>query len=101
VTWSSAKTATAAAWRSRNAVPATSPSRTSRSRGRGDVVVPLRLRHGGRELSFLSIVASFGTPLDVTVAELAIESFFPADRATSSALRDLAAGGPPGVGPTG
>jgi transcriptional regulator with XRE-family HTH domain len=69
--------------------------------GPGDVVVPLRLRHGERELSFLSIMASFGTPLDVTVAELAIESFFPADRATSSALRDLVAGGPPGVGPTG
>jgi transcriptional regulator with XRE-family HTH domain len=69
--------------------------------GPGDVVVPLRLRHGERELSFLSIMASFGTPLDVTVAELAIESFFPADPATSSALRDLVAGGPPGVGPTG
>jgi transcriptional regulator with XRE-family HTH domain len=69
--------------------------------GPGDVVVPLRLRHGDRELSFLSIMASFGTPLDVTVAELAIESFFPADPATGSALRHLVAGGPPGVGPTG
>jgi transcriptional regulator with XRE-family HTH domain len=69
--------------------------------GPGDVVVPLRLRHGDRELSFLSIMASFGTPLDVTVAELAIESFFPADPATGAALRDLVAGGPPGVGPTG
>ena len=57
--------------------------------GPGDVVVPLRLRHGDRELSFLSIMASFGTPLDVTVAELAIESFFPADPATGAALRDL------------
>jgi transcriptional regulator with XRE-family HTH domain len=57
--------------------------------GPGDVVIPLRLRHGGRELSFLSIVTSFGTPLDVTVAELAIESFFPADPATASALRVL------------
>jgi transcriptional regulator with XRE-family HTH domain len=57
--------------------------------GPGDVVIPLRLRHGGRELSFLSIVASFGTPLDVTVAELAIESFLPADPATATALRAL------------
>jgi transcriptional regulator with XRE-family HTH domain len=57
--------------------------------GPGDVVVPLRLRHGDQELSFLSIMASFGTPLDVTVAELAIESFFPADPATGAALRDL------------
>jgi transcriptional regulator with XRE-family HTH domain len=56
--------------------------------GPGDVVVPLRIRHGDQELSFLSIMASFGTPLDITVAELAIESFFPADPATRSILRD-------------
>ena len=65
--------------------------------GPGDVVIPLRLRHGDRELSFLSIMASFGTPLDVTVSELAIESFFPADPGTGSALRQLVAGAP-GVG---
>ena len=55
--------------------------------GPGDVVVPLRVRHGGRELSFLSIMATFGTPLDVTVAELAIESFLPADAETGRLLR--------------
>jgi transcriptional regulator with XRE-family HTH domain len=60
--------------------------------GAGDVVVPLRVRHGDRELSFLSIMASFGTPLDVTVAELAIESFFPADAETGRYLRDLPEG---------
>jgi hypothetical protein len=65
------------------------------------VVVPLRLRHGDRELSFLSIMASFGTPLDVTVAELAIESFFPADPATGSVLRDLQAAQAPGAGGAG
>jgi transcriptional regulator with XRE-family HTH domain len=65
--------------------------------GPGDVVVPLRLRHGGRELAFLSIMASFGTPLDVTVAELAIESFFPADPATGAVLRDLQTDHVPGV----
>jgi hypothetical protein len=47
--------------------------------GPGDIVVPLRIRHDGRELVFFSTVATFGTPLDVTVAELAIESFFLAD----------------------
>jgi transcriptional regulator with XRE-family HTH domain len=57
--------------------------------GPADVVVPLRIRHGGRELAFLSIMATFGTPLDVTVAELAIESFFPADPVTGSVLREL------------
>jgi transcriptional regulator with XRE-family HTH domain len=69
--------------------------------GPGDVVVPLRLRHGEQELSFLSIMASFGTPLDVTVAELAIESFFPADPATGAALRDLQTGQGQGVGGAG
>jgi transcriptional regulator with XRE-family HTH domain len=69
--------------------------------GPGDVVVPLRLRHGEQELSFLSIMASFGTPLDVTVAELAIESFFPADPATGAALRDLQTGQGQGVGDAG
>src|SRR6266511_662470 len=53
------------------------------------VVVPLRIRHGDGELAFFSIVASFGTPIDITVAELAIESFFPADEYTASALRGL------------
>jgi len=55
--------------------------------GPGEVVVPLRVRHEGGELAFISTVATFGTPLDVTVAELAIESFYPADPATAGALR--------------
>jgi transcriptional regulator with XRE-family HTH domain len=57
--------------------------------GPGDIVVPLRIRHEGRELAFLSTVATFGTPLDVTVAELAIESFFPANPDTASVLRNI------------
>lgn len=51
------------------------------------IVVPLRVRDGGRELSFIGVVSTFGTPLDVTVSELAIESFFPADEETAAALR--------------
>jgi transcriptional regulator with XRE-family HTH domain len=58
--------------------------------GPGQVAVPLRVRAGGRVLSFLSTTAVFGTPLDVTLAELAIESFYPADEATAEALRDRA-----------
>ncbi|WP_029900515.1 helix-turn-helix domain-containing protein [Nocardia brasiliensis] len=49
-------------------------------------VVPLRLRHEGAELSFLSVTTVFGTPMNVTVAELAIESFFPADEQTRKQL---------------
>jgi transcriptional regulator with XRE-family HTH domain len=56
----------------------------------GEIVVPLRVRTGIGELSFLSTVAAFGTPLDVTVAELSIESFYPADEATAAALRPAA-----------
>ena len=55
--------------------------------GWGDVVVPLRIRTDLGELRFLSTVATFGTPLDVTVAELSIESFFPANPETADALR--------------
>ncbi|PRX45135.1 helix-turn-helix protein [Prauserella shujinwangii] len=55
--------------------------------GPGDFLVPLRLRHGGAELALFSTVATFGTPLDVTLAELSIESFYPADDATASLLR--------------
>ena len=52
----------------------------------GAVAVPLRLRHHGRELAFLHTVATFGMPLDVTVAELAINSFLPADPYTAAVL---------------
>ncbi|MEV8377057.1 helix-turn-helix transcriptional regulator [Kribbella sp. NPDC056861] len=54
-----------------------------------EVVVPMKLRHGDRELSLLTTIATFGTPLDVTVSELMIESFFPADQATAEHLRGL------------
>lgn len=50
--------------------------------------VPLRLRApDGVELSLFSTLATFGTALDITLAELSIESFFPADKATEAALR--------------
>jgi transcriptional regulator with XRE-family HTH domain len=51
-----------------------------------DIVVPLRLREGDQELALFCTVAVFGTPRDITVAELAIESFFPADATTSEFL---------------
>ena len=56
-----------------------------------DVAVPLRYRHGGRELSFFSMTAVIGAPMDITVGELALESFYPADEATARALQELAA----------
>jgi len=52
----------------------------------GEIAVPLRLRHEGGELRFISTVTTFGTAVDVTVSELAIEAFFPADAATAQVL---------------
>ena len=49
-------------------------------------MVPLRYRDDDREFSFLSITAVVGTPMDVTVSELAIESFYPGDAPTAAAL---------------
>lgn len=54
------------------------------------VHVPFKLRIDDCELSFLAIIASFGTPLDITLSELAIESFFPADPQTAAYLRERA-----------
>ncbi|PXW35872.1 UNVERIFIED_CONTAM: DNA-binding XRE family transcriptional regulator [Williamsia faeni] len=55
----------------------------------GDVAVYLRLRADDSELLFLSTVTTFGTPLDVTVDELSVESFYPADDKTAQYLRQL------------
>ncbi|MEU3412451.1 helix-turn-helix transcriptional regulator [Streptomyces sp. NPDC006658] len=52
--------------------------------------LPLRVEHAGRVLSFVSSISTFNTPMDITVAELAIETFLPADRATAAHLRALA-----------
>jgi transcriptional regulator with XRE-family HTH domain len=60
-----------------------------RPAGGAEIAVPLRLRRDGGELAFLSTVTTFGTAVDITVAELAIESFFPADAATAEAVRAL------------
>jgi transcriptional regulator with XRE-family HTH domain len=55
-----------------------------------DLVIPLRFRSEAGELSFFSTTTVFGTANDVTLAELAIESFFPADAATADILRRIA-----------
>lgn len=51
--------------------------------------LPMRIEHEGRVLSFISSVSTFNTPMDVTVAELAIETFLPADPATVKYLHSL------------
>ncbi len=51
-----------------------------------DIVVPLRLRDGDRELAFISTICTFGTAVDVTLSELAIEAFYPANAQTAMRL---------------
>ncbi|MEY9995705.1 transcriptional regulator with XRE-family HTH domain [Streptomyces sp. V4I8] len=51
--------------------------------------LPLRIEHDGRVLSFISSISTFNTPMDVTVAELAIETLLPADPATVKYLQSL------------
>ncbi len=65
----------------------------------GDIAVPLRLRAADRVLSFISTVTTFGTATDITVAELSIESFFPADAETAEAVRAFAEATPPAHDP--
>ena len=58
--------------------------------GAHELAVPLRLRGpGGRILSFISTVATFGTAVEVTASELSIESFFPADALTREVIDTL------------
>lgn len=57
------------------------------------LLVPLRLRSGGVEVSLFTTLTSFGTPRDVTLDELAVEPFFPADPATEAVLRASAGAG--------
>lgn len=51
------------------------------------IAVPMRLRSEAGELAFYSTTTVFGTPVDITLAELALECFFPADEATAAAMR--------------
>lgn len=44
-----------------------------------DVVIPMVIRLDGRELRLFSTITTFGTPMDITLAEVAVESYYPAD----------------------
>jgi transcriptional regulator with XRE-family HTH domain len=51
------------------------------------IAILLKVRHGPHLLSFLSMTTVFGTPIDITLSELAVEAFLPADPATAEYLR--------------
>ena len=56
-----------------------------------NVAIPFKLRRYGEVLSFFSTTMVFGTPVDVTLSELALETFFPADDLTAKRMREIAA----------
>ncbi len=56
-----------------------------------NVAIPLKLRRNGEVLSFISTTMVFGTPVDITLSELALETFFPADDLTAQRMKEIAA----------
>ena len=60
------------------------PEDPSSRRVEADVVLPMILRFGGRELRLFSTITTFGTPMDITLDEVAIESYYPADAETAA-----------------
>ncbi|HJU66092.1 MAG TPA: hypothetical protein VJ596_10465, partial [Gemmatimonadaceae bacterium] len=59
------------------------------TRGESSVLVPLQLETPQGTLNLISTTMVFGTPLDVTLSELALETFFPADAASAELLRRM------------
>ena len=55
------------------------------------IVIPFKVRIKAGLLSFFTTTMMFGSPVDVTLSELAIESFFPADEATRALVQKLSA----------
>jgi transcriptional regulator with XRE-family HTH domain len=76
-------------------LPATSP-------GAGDLgfAVPLRLRTDEGELRLITTLTSFATAVDITLAELHLEAFLPADAASAQILYDRAYGDPTEADPS-
>lgn len=58
-----------------------------------EIAVPFRLRTQAGTLSFISTVTVFGTAVDITLSELSLETFYPADPETAAILRGLAGTG--------
>ena len=72
-------------------VARTRPSWPKPESNHAQMVVPFQLNTAVGLLTFFSTTMVFGTPVDITLSELAIESFFPADAETGEKLRALAA----------
>ncbi|MET7397044.1 helix-turn-helix transcriptional regulator [Dactylosporangium sp. NPDC005572] len=60
------------------------PQDATEERVEADVVIPMILRVGGREIRMFSTITTFGTPMDITLDEIAVESYYPADAESAS-----------------
>jgi len=67
------------------------PARSAPLTPDNNVALPFKLRLNGEVLSFISTTMVFGTPVDITLQELALETFFPADELTAERMRQMAA----------
>ena len=67
------------------------PARSAPITADNNVALPFKLRLNGEVLSFISTTMVFGTPVDITLQELALETFFPADELTARRMREMAA----------
>jgi transcriptional regulator with XRE-family HTH domain len=65
------------------------PASDVRPRDFAGVAVPFRLQRGDRILSFYGARTVFGSPIDLTLDDLALETFLPADAQTADAMREL------------
>jgi transcriptional regulator with XRE-family HTH domain len=65
-------------------------SNENESNSHHEIIVPLQIQSKFGVLSFISTVTVFGTPIDVTVSEIALETFFPADEKTREIFYKLA-----------
>lgn len=64
-----------------------------------EVATPMVFRFREHEVRLFSTITTFGTPHDITLDEISIESYYPADAASAAVLRTLADTPPPGTPP--
>jgi len=55
--------------------------------GPADLLLPIHIRKGGLDVRLFSTIMTLGTPQDVTLQELRVETFFPADAESEARLR--------------
>jgi hypothetical protein len=63
-------------------------------RSTADVLIPMIIRIDGRELRLFSTITTFGTPMDITLDEVAIESYYPADAESAAYFTGVEAPAP-------